>query len=126
MQKHILSIDDEQEIRELLQEALSIYGYRVSVASSAEAARRIVKADPPNLIISDLQMEDTDGLTLIEELKSLAPDVPVMLLTGVVFDADVVKETIGKKVSSYLDKTTSLDGIVTEVRRLLGEVPGKG
>jgi DNA-binding NtrC family response regulator len=119
MTKHILSIDDEVDIRELLQEILTLRGYRVSVAGNAEEARRIVKSDPPQLIISDLQMEDTDGFELIEELKTVLPDVPVLLLTGVIFDPEVVRDTIRTKVSSYLDKTASLDDILNEVERLL-------
>jgi DNA-binding NtrC family response regulator len=120
MQPHILLIDDEKEILDLLQQSLGMYGYRVSTASSAEAARRVVQSDPPSLIISDLQLEETDGLELVDELRLKVPNVPVLLLTGVVFDADVVRDTIQKRVSSYLDKTTSLEGIVNELRRLLG------
>jgi DNA-binding NarL/FixJ family response regulator len=66
-------------------------------------------------------MEDTDGLVLIEQLKECLPSVPVMLLTGVAFDPEVVRENLSKKVSSYMSKTASLQEIVTEVRRLLGD-----
>ena len=68
-------------------------------------------------------MEDTDGFVLIEELKTILPDVPVLLLTGVVFDPAVVRDTLRKKVNGYLDKTTSVQGIVSEIQRLLGEMP---
>jgi len=119
MAQHILLIDDETEILELLQQILGMEGYRISTARSAEAARRVVLSDPPDLIVSDLQLEETDGLVLVEELRAHIPNVPVLLLTGVVFDPDVVRDTIQKRVSSYLDKTTSLDGILAEVRRLL-------
>ncbi len=121
MQPHILAIDDEEDIREMLQQLLTFKGYRVSVAANADQARRVVQADPPHLIISDLQMEDTDGLVLVEELHQKLPEVPILLLTGVVFDPEVVRENLRKKVTSYLDKTTSLEGIVAEIRRLLGE-----
>lgn len=121
MKKHILCIDDEEDIREVLQEVLVYRGYRVSSVGNADDARRVVKEDPPQLIISDLQMVDTDGLVLIEEFKNVLPNVPVMLLTGVVFEPEVVRETIRKKVDSYVDKTSSLDRIVGEVRRLLGD-----
>jgi DNA-binding NtrC family response regulator len=121
MKKHILVIDDEAAIRALLERMLTLKGYRVSAAAGAAAAKRIVREDPPQLIIVDLHMEDTDGLDLIEQLKNLAPNVPIMLLTGVAFDPDVIRETISKKVSAYLQKTESLQRIVVEVRRLLGE-----
>jgi two-component system response regulator GlrR len=120
MQKHILSVDDEPEISGMIQKALAMEGYRVSAAASAEDAWRIVQSDPPQLIISDLQLEDTDGLSMVEEIHKTIPDLPVLLLTGVIFDHDVIQGLVGKKVSSYLPKTSSLDTIRKEVRRLVG------
>jgi DNA-binding NtrC family response regulator len=124
MKKHILSIDDEKDIRELLQEVLTIKGYRVTTAALPDKAMKIVKEDPPDLIIMDFQIEEGDGFVLIEEIKKLGPNIPILLLTGAVFDRKVVRDTIEKKVSRYLDKTASLNTIVTEVQKLLGDAPG--
>jgi CheY-like chemotaxis protein len=66
-------------------------------------------------------MEDTDGLELIDQIKTFLPDLPVILLTGVIFDPEVVRDTISKKVSIYLDKTCSLQRVTQEVQRLLGD-----
>jgi DNA-binding NtrC family response regulator len=124
MKKHILSIDDEKDIRELLQEVLTIKGYRVTTAALPDKAMKIVKEDPPDLIIMDFQIEEGDGFVLIEEIKKLGPNIPILLLTGAVFDRKVVRDTIEKKVSRYLDKTASLNTIVTEVQKLLGDATG--
>jgi DNA-binding NtrC family response regulator len=121
MKKHILSVDDEADIRELLQEALTMRGYRVSTAAEPDSAKKIAQADPPDLIIMDFQIEEGDGFVLIEEFKKLAPNTPIMLLTGAVFDRAVVRDTIQKKVACYLDKTASLSTIVSEIQRLLGD-----
>jgi DNA-binding NtrC family response regulator len=121
MKKHILSVDDEADIRELLQEALTMRGYRVTTAGDPEQAKKIVKQDPPDLIIMDFQIEEGDGFVLIEAFKTLAPTTPILLLTGAVFDRQVVRDTIEKKVASYLDKTASLSMIVGEIQRLLGD-----
>jgi DNA-binding NtrC family response regulator len=121
MKKHILSIDDEADIRQLLAEALSLKGYRVSTAADAEAAKRIIQQDPPDLIILDLQIEEEDGLVLLEDIKLLRPNIPVLLLSGAFFDRAALRDTIEKRVSRYLDKTASLSTIVSEIGRLLGE-----
>jgi CheY-like chemotaxis protein len=118
MQKHILVVDDEADIRDLLKEFLGHSGYRVTAVPSAIEAQEIVERDAPNLIISDLQLEDSDGLDMIEHLKSKLPNTPMMLLTGVLFDPKVVRDTLSKKVSCYLEKTSSLARILEEVRRL--------
>lgn len=122
MKTHILSIDDEATICGIIQAVLTMEGYRVSTAGSAEAARRIMQSDPPNLIILDQQLEDIDGLTLAEEIRTTLPDIPILLLTGLIFTADVIQKISGHNVSSYLPKTSKLDTICSEVKRLLGAV----
>ncbi len=125
--KHILSIDDEADIRELLQEVLTIKGYRVSTAAEPDRAKKIVQEDPPNLIIMDFNIEEGDGFVLIDDIRKMMPDVPILLLTGAVFDRAVVRDIIEKKVQRYLDKTASLNTIVTEIEKLLGDpVTGAG
>ena len=56
MKKHILSVDDEQDIRELLQESLSMRGYRVSTAANPDEAKKIAKADRPDLTTRELEV----------------------------------------------------------------------
>lgn len=119
--KHILSIDDEAPILDLIQRFLTAKGFRVTTAQTAAEARKVVESDPPDLIITDLQLEDSDGLKLVEELHDRLPTAPVILLTGVLFDAKAVEENIGKRVSAYVDKTSSLKKLVSEVNRLLGD-----
>lgn len=118
--KHILAIDDELPILELLQEYLQTQGYRVSTASTALEAERVVEAEAPQLIISDLQLVETDGLRLIEQLRVLLPTTPVILLTGVLFDAKVVELNLKWKISGYVSKTAPLQSLLQEIRRLIG------
>jgi two-component system OmpR family response regulator len=119
VERHILAIDDETSILELLTEYLKAHGYRVSTATNAVEAKRLVETQAPDLIISDLQLEDTDGLHLIEQLRVLLPNVPVILLTGVLFDTQVVEDNLKWKISAYVSKTAPLQTLLTEIRRLL-------
>jgi CheY-like chemotaxis protein len=121
MKKHILIVDDEASIRNLLAEFLTGSGYRVTAVSSAVDAQKSVQRDTPNLIISDLQLEDSDGLDMIERLKSTLPATPMMLLTGVLFDPKVAQGMLSKNVSCYVEKTSSLSRILEEVKLLLGD-----
>jgi DNA-binding response OmpR family regulator len=121
MNKHILSVDDEPAIRELLQEILTMKGYRVSTAATGREAKRIIEDDPPQLVILDFQIEEGDGFMLIEDMKILCPSTPILLLTGAVFDQGVVRDMINTKVAGYLDKTASLEIIVNEIQRLLAD-----
>jgi CheY-like chemotaxis protein len=117
-QKHILLVDDEADIREMLGSFLSGNGYRVTAVGSAIEAERIAGSDRPHLVITDLQLEYSDGLEMVGRLKALLPETPMILLTGVLFDPKVVREVLTKVVSSYIDKTAPLSRILQEVRRL--------
>lgn len=120
VRKHILAIDDELPILDLLHEYLKGQGYRVSTACTALEARRIAEADQPLLILCDLQLAETDGLHLIAQLRPLLPTTPVILLTGVLFDAQVVEDNLKLKISSYVSKTAPLQSLLLEIRRLIG------
>lgn len=120
MKKTILHLDDEAEIRELLVQYLSARGYRVISVASPTEAMRSARQDPPDLVITDLQLEDADGLEVVDQLKSVLPNTPVILLTGVLIDPHVAQETVGKKVAAYIEKTASLTVLVNEVKRLIG------
>lgn len=118
MKKLILHIDDEAEIRGLLAEYLARRDFRVvSVATPTEAFKAI-REEPPALIITDLQLEEEDGLAMVEKLKALLPDTPVILLTGVLIDPAVAAATVERKVAAYLEKTAPLSKLLEEVRRL--------
>jgi DNA-binding NtrC family response regulator len=121
MKKHILSVDDEQGIRDILRESLTMQGYEVSTAATAEEAKKLAKANKPDLIILDFQISHSDGSILIDEFRAMYPGLPLMLLTGAVFATDAVRKTILTRVASYLDKTESLSKIFEEVERLIGK-----
>jgi DNA-binding NtrC family response regulator len=118
MKKRILIVDDEPQIRTLLVQALKGRNFDTSAAASGTEAKRAVSDQAPDLIISDLQLEDTDGLQLIEEFRKSHPAIPVILLTGVLFDADTIRDTISPLVAAYIPKTASLKTILDEVCRI--------
>ena len=83
MKKTILLLDDEAEIRDLLRQYLSARGYRVFPVASPTEAMKAIRQETPDLIITDLQLEDADGLEVVEQFKAVLPNTPVILLTGV-------------------------------------------
>ena len=78
----ILVVDDEQNIRTLLEAVLASAGYRVvSAVGGEEALARLAETDP-DVALVDLRMPGMDGLTLLEHLLQLAPALPVLMLTA--------------------------------------------
>ncbi len=78
---HILVVDDDRRLRELLRRYLMQHGYAVSLAADVAEARRLLEAFAYDLLVLDLMLPDEDGLDLAAELRRRS-DVPILLLTA--------------------------------------------
>ena len=82
-QPYVLVVDDEPDIRELVQEILEDEGYEVTVAENGEAARNTFAQRTPDLVLLDIWMPDIDGITLLREWSSGGePECPVVVMSG--------------------------------------------
>ncbi len=81
---HILLVDDDQDLIEMNKTVLAQRGHSVSVAYSAAEARKVALADPPDIAVLDVMMEDkTVGFDLARRLHELWPKMPLIMLTGI-------------------------------------------
>jgi DNA-binding NtrC family response regulator len=119
MKEHILVVDDEASIRQLLQSYFKKHGYQVSVASSASETTKIADEEPLNLVVLDVLLGDQDGLEVLQNLKQAHPSLPVIIMTGIGFDEELLQEAISKGASGYISKTLPLDQLLMEVHRTL-------
>ncbi len=78
----ILVIEDDVAFCKLVEKFLSKQGYEVSCAFSAVQAHRLIENLKFNLILTDLRLPDSDGMTLLSEFKKNLPTTPVILMTG--------------------------------------------
>ncbi len=78
----ILVVDDESEIRTLLKEILTEEGYRVTTAQDAAAAREQRDETEPDLVLLDIWMPDTDGISLLKEWSEEGGICPVVIMSG--------------------------------------------
>ena len=117
--KEILVVDDEIGIRELLSEILFDEGYQVHVAENAEQARAIRTRLTPDLVLLDIWMPDTDGVSLLKEW--VAQDLltmPVIMMSGHGTIETAVEATrIG--AVDFLEKPISLQKLLDAVSRAI-------
>jgi len=81
LMRHLLVVDDDRRIRELLQKYLIEHGYHVTTASDAQEARKRMTRFDFDLLIVDIMMPGEDGLTLTKQLRTKT-DVPILVLTA--------------------------------------------
>src|ERR1700728_3836405 len=80
---HLLIVDDEPSIRELLEISFRKEGHKVEVASSGEAAKSRLAAQLFDIVVSDICMQDMDGVELLRYGKEISPATIFILVTGV-------------------------------------------
>lgn len=122
MAQRILVVDDEPDIRRLVQEALTASGYDVVVAASGKEAVRLSASFLPDLVVLDVMMPDADGFTVYEWLRSR----PVSLKSPIIFltarrEIDAKLVGFNKGAVDYITKPFHVRELIARVRVHLRE-----
>ncbi len=117
----ILVIDDEDQVRTMLQQALEREGYQVLDARDGKEGIKLFKENKTDLIITDLIMPDKEGLETITELRRDFPEVKIIAISGGGHVDPESYLTIAKKMgaSRTLPKPFDLEELLAAVRELL-------
>jgi putative nucleotidyltransferase with HDIG domain len=114
-QERILVVDDEEPVRAVAAALLERSGYAVTTTDSAEAALTRLQQDPDyDLVLSDIMMPSTDGLTLLDQICADHPGMPVVMFSAV-NDTHVVTNAFRRGAIDYLLKPferSELDSVV--------------
>lgn len=115
----ILVVDDEVGIRELLSEILIDEGYDVRLAENAQAARKARQEMRPDLVLLDIWMPDTDGISLLKEWHSSGQlSMPVVMMSGH-GTIDTAVEATRFGACDFLEKPVSLQKLLGTVQKAL-------
>jgi len=82
MGQRILVVDDEKNIRLMLEQALVVSGYEVNTAPDGETALEQARETHPDMILLDMKLPGIDGLEVLRQLRGIQPDVPVVMITA--------------------------------------------
>ncbi len=118
MKTHVLVIEDDVAYGEMIREALTHYGYDVTLAFSATSGLDIVKQQSVDIVISDINMPGMTGIDLAKRLIHMYLDIPIVLITGF-HDLSLVKKALHMGVSDYLIKPLKIDEIPVVIERNL-------
>jgi len=123
--EHILVVDDQKEICDVVENYLSSEGYRVSVAHDGVAMRKVLEHDAADLVILDLMLPGQDGLTLARALRAESPVVGIIILTG---RGETVDRIIGLEMGAddYLPKPFHLRELLARVKSVLRRSAARG
>ena len=129
MEKKILAVDDDPDIRDALTMILESQGYKVITAQDGIEALANLKAEKPDLMILDLLMPKMDGWAVCKELQdprwAKYRDIPILILTSVREEASrrryELETGLELDVDDYVEKPFSPDILLERVKRLIAK-----
>ena len=118
MKAHILVVDDDPRITELLRRILAFEGYSVAIAATGNEALNRVLERPPDLIVLDIMLPELNGLEIAQRLRAAGDNVPILMLTARDAVADRV-QGLETGADDYLVKPFAPEELVARVKALL-------
>jgi putative nucleotidyltransferase with HDIG domain len=113
---HILVVDDEEAIREVVSTMLESRGYQCTTLSNGRAAQEFVRKETPDLVLSDMIMPEMDGIQLLDWLRGYDPEIPVIMVTAI-HDISTALQAIRRGAYDYILKPFEKDQLFHAVGR---------
>ena len=120
----IVLVEDEQDLRSLLTEALTNAGFQVSPFGDVESFLKAKDSLAADVIITDGALPGMSGYDLINTIRKTDSRTPILLMTGVPKDGDGIK-AITDGADDYLEKPVEINFLMAKVKRLIERVKGK-
>jgi two-component system response regulator MprA len=111
----ILVVDDDEAIRSSLRRSLALEGYKASIATDGDEALRLVRDQPPDLVILDVMMPTLDGLEVCRRLRAADAELPIIMLTA----RDAVPDRVmglENGADDYLVKPFAFEELLARIR----------
>ncbi len=118
MTHHILLVEDDPALAEALADTLALSGYRTSHAADGSAALQCLDEDPPDLVLTDVQMRPMDGHTLLRHLRARHAGLPVLVMTAY-GTVERAVEAMQLGAADYLAKPFEVATLLDKVARYL-------
>ena len=113
---HILVVDDEEAILEVVSTMLESRGYKCTALSNGRAAQEFIRKQAPDLILLDLILPEIDGIQLLDWLRGFNREIPVIILTGI-HDISTALQVMRRGAYDYILKPFEKDQLFHAVGR---------
>src|SRR5688572_12815316 len=113
----VLFVDDEEDLREVISEGLTLHGFEVAQAESAEVALTMLESARFDLILTDLQLRGMDGIELAKRAVE-SWRIPVVLLTAQA-SIGAAAAAVRARLDDFLEKPVDLEGLVLVLDRAI-------
>jgi DNA-binding response OmpR family regulator len=120
MAQKILIIDDDNHLRESLAEVLDMEGFTCLQAGNAKSGIASAKKNMPEVVIMDIQLPDSSGFQICQELRKFSKDFILIMMTGRFLSAEEKTQGLSLGADEYLTKPFDIQELSIRIRQLLG------
>ena len=121
MEKKILLVDDEKDIRDVVHLSLSDMGYQVLEAEDGDQALRIFRDTQPPIVLTDIKMPNMDGIELLQKIKLENPETEVVMITGH-GDMDLAIKSLKYKATDFITKPINVNVLEIALQRVCDKI----
>lgn len=111
---HILVVDDESDVRELLSKFLTRRGYEVNTASDGLAAIEAIHDNRPDIVLLDIRLPKIDGLSVLQRLRDESENVAIITMSGVA-DEETARRSLELGAADFITKPFNLPYLETSL-----------
>lgn len=111
---HVLIVDDESDVRDLLSKFLRRRGYEVDTASDGAAAIEAIRGNRPDIVLLDIRLPKMDGLSVLEKLRDESNDVAVITMSGSA-DEETARRSLELGAADFITKPFNLPYLETSL-----------
>ena len=119
--RHILAVDDEEMFLGLLSSYFSSKGYKIFGVMDGYTAMEFIEANPVDLVLLDINLGEMNGLEVLKWIKKKKATLPVIILTGLGYDDQLLEQSTRDGAAWYLSKALPIELLLKEVQRHLGD-----
>ena len=117
--KKVLIIDDDAHLRESLAEVLDLEGFTCFEAGNAKSGISSAKKNNPDVVIMDIQLPDSSGFQICQELRRMSKEFVLVMMTGRFLSAEEKTQGFSLGADEYLTKPFDISELCVRIRQLL-------
>jgi YesN/AraC family two-component response regulator len=121
----ILVIDDEKPTLSMFRLFLDAYGYRVYTAENGADGLEIFQKEKPAIVLTDIKMPGVDGLAVLQQIKEIAPETAVIVITGH-GDTDLAEQAVALHAVDFINKPIKKEALDAALEKARQELAAKG
>ena len=121
----ILIIDDEKPTLQMLTLYLQVCGHEVLTADNESTGMAIFDAHRPPIVLTDIKMPGRDGFAVLRQIKSMAPNTKVIVITGH-GDRDLARQAFDLDACAFFNKPLDTEALENEIKRIEADLTDTG